>query len=452
MKKLSRNIEIIIAVSLCVYLPIIFGLINLKDKNLPFVGSDAVEYFKLSESILHGGFYTQDNINHEVFRTPGYPILLAISKGIFQTYWSIIFIQLLCTIGISILIYKICKRFLSDKWSIFAAILFLIEPSVIVYTITAASDIPFTFLFILSIYLIFFRNISYLNSVLSGLLLGSATLIRPISLYFIPIVLILCFVFNFKKEKYTKLILNLVILIIFSSLILLPWLIRNNKLFHKVTLSSLPSYNLFHYNLPEYYSYTKNINPEEARNILKQDLSFKVVNDDELRRGEYIDVLGDISSKHIKDDFWGYTRFHIVKTIPFFISSSIKNAFVMKDAILGITESNIEYHNISGEILKGNIMEVFRILKSEWLYFVERMIWGILLVLALSSIFIKDNRKISILFITIIMYFAILTGPVSYVRYRLPIQPFLMVLAMISIHTIYRKSTYHTYDVYSVRL
>ncbi len=443
MKRLSRNIEIIIAVSLCVYLPIVFGLINLKDNNLPFVGSDAVEYMKLSESILNGGFYTQDGVNHEVFRTPGYPLLLAISKGVFQTYWSIIFIQLLCTLGISILIFKICQKILSNNLSVFAAILFLIEPSVIVYTITAASDIPFTFLFILSIYLMFFRNVSYGNSILSGLLLGLATLIRPISLYFIPIALISYFVFNFKKEKYSKLILNLLILIVFSSLILLPWFVRNYRLFHKVTLSSLPSYNLFHYNLPEYYSYTKNIHPEEARDILKQDLNFKVLNDDELRRGEYMDILGDISSTHIKGNFVGYTRFHLLKTIPFFISSSIKNAFVMKDAILGVTESNIKYHNISSEILKGNIKELFRILKSEWLFFIERIIWGILLILALCSVFIKENRKISVLFITIIMYFAILTGPVSYVRYRLPIQPFLIVLTVVTLKQIYRKLTYH---------
>lgn len=431
MKNLNPKAKIVVAVALCIYLPIIFFLISLKSETLPFIGSDAQEYKALSESILIHQSFSQNN-HPEIFRTPGYPLFLAISKGIFHTDLVAIFLQFLCTVGIALLIFNISKRFFPEKIAAISAIVFLSEPSVIVYTVTIASDILFSFLFLLAIYLIFFKRISYFSSFISGLFLGYATLTRPIAMYFIIIAIIFYLALRLKESDRKIIMLNIAVFCLGFFLLISPWLIRNYKIFGKMTISSLAGYNLFHYNLPEFYSFKNKISPDEARFSLKKELGVDLqnLNDDILKEGQYVKVLGTISMNHLRKDFFSYFSFHLFKTIPFFFSSSIKNAIVIKDNISGNSMRETKYNNISTAIMRFNIRKLVEIFKSEWLIFFERFLWLILIILAIFPVFKKDTRIFSIFFISIILYFAVLTGPVSYVRYRLPVEPFIFILAI----------------------
>ncbi len=92
--------------------------------------------------------------------------------------------------------------------------------------------------------------------------------------------------------------------------------------------------------------------------------------------------------------------------------------------------------NLTGLLLSGKIGKVFHIVKENPMIGAEQVILLGLWLLALLSLAVARKRKELfkvLLFWIIILYFAVLTGPVAYSRYRLPATPFLFLLASYAI-------------------
>jgi len=108
---------------------------------------DQAEYIALAEGILTGNYDT-------TFRTPGYPLFIAIAFSIFGKQIAAVKIaQMLLDIVTLILIHKIAQRLFDEKTALLASLGVALYPFSIYYSGMIATETLFTFCVCLSIYL-----------------------------------------------------------------------------------------------------------------------------------------------------------------------------------------------------------------------------------------------------------------------------------------------------------
>lgn len=185
-------------------------------------------------------YYTGNPGLPTAFRPIGYPGTLAILYYFFGINFLVgkLFNVLLSAL-IMFLTYKLALKFFNEKVAFFTLLIFALSPLTICYNSVLGSEILFSAVLMLSIYLFFVKN----NPVLLGLLIGYLTLIRPIGM-FIPAIFIF-FIFIKKdmllKEKFKYLLLFGV----FFALAVSPWIIRNYKVFGEPVFSTNGGYVIY---------------------------------------------------------------------------------------------------------------------------------------------------------------------------------------------------------------
>lgn len=431
LKKTIKPSLILTIIALFVYIPLWFLSIYFSIKQsgytLPILGSDSIEYFKLSKSIIENGCFSVDSCaNPDFFRTIGYPIFISFFLYIFNSLFFITLIQIVLTILIGFFVYKILIFFnINENLSIYGMIFYILEPSVILHSLIILSDTLFVFLITLLFYLIikYNNNLDIKNSLCFGLISGFSILVRPIAIFLLPLYFVFIY-FVFKKEGYlNKIIFSFFVSFVAMILIITPWVIRNYLNTGKIIISSISSYNLFYYNVPMFLSYKNKI----EENLIRENLIREAgISKKDLFSPVNLNILDGISLNYIKNNFFDYFSFHLYSTKSFFFGSSLKN-FIY--SINLIYKGDIDY--ISPNFSIKNII----INNMELLIFIERIMWMFFYVLILFGLFL-NKRNIILLCLFFVLYFAVLTGPVSYVRYRLPAEPFIYIAFILSISSI----------------
>ncbi|MDQ2085280.1 glycosyltransferase family 39 protein [Herbivorax sp. ANBcel31] len=174
------------------------------------------------------------------FRPIGYPGTLAILYYFFGTSFMVgkIFNVLLSTL-IMFLTYKLALKFFNEKVAFITLLIFVFSPLAICYNSILGSEILFSAVLMLSIYLFFVKN----NPILVGLLIGYLTLIRPIGMFIPAIFAIFIFI---KKDMLLKQKFKYMIIFgIFFGLVVSPWLIRNYKAFGEPVFSTNGGYVIY---------------------------------------------------------------------------------------------------------------------------------------------------------------------------------------------------------------
>jgi len=144
------------------------------------VRSDAIGYNELAKSIIND-FSFEFGRKKNSFRTPGYPIFLAIIYSIFgvKPYIVLIF-QIIINIFSILILYEIAKKIFSKKIALISSFLFSIDPHTILYTCELFTETFFTFIILLTfmcfVNAINTKEIKYF--ILTALFLGFSTLVR----------------------------------------------------------------------------------------------------------------------------------------------------------------------------------------------------------------------------------------------------------------------------------
>jgi 4-amino-4-deoxy-L-arabinose transferase-like glycosyltransferase len=196
----------------------------------PLIG-DAKYYVVYANNIVKNNTFSKEKINPkpDSFWSPGYPTFLAINLYIseitgFDYYDTVVIFQMLLGSIVVVLTFLLGNMFLNFWWSLSAALLTIISPHLISYSIFLITETLFSFLLLSGIY--FFC--SYLNKNrkyllwLSGLIFGLAYLTNQV-LFFYPLLIILLLAF-FKKITLRKSIPFFLIYFIF----VFSWSIRNS--------------------------------------------------------------------------------------------------------------------------------------------------------------------------------------------------------------------------------
>lgn len=407
------------------------------DYSFPVMADDSPGYYELARNIIDQGRFVSvdDKSFPESFRTPGYPLFIAGVLLIFNNNNLISFIQIILAALSVVWLYKIARLFFDKKIAIGASLLLLLEPSAIYYANLVLSDSLFVFLLLLLIWF-FVRSPKSASQelwfkFLAGLILGLATLVRPIGQYLFFILLLYFIVYYFKKFNKQKFI-AIILFILGVALVVSPWMIRNKKLFDTWEISSASGLVLYNYTLPMHYAQANDMTLDEARQIFDKQ-SNKTGNQGYDMSLFLTSELKNKSLKYLQDNFGSYLKFHLIKTIPIFFTDGLR------DILYQIKANTSGMPNISSYIMHGQFGELAsNLLKSKLnisLFFGGVLAWTIINLAALWGfirlLFNSPKKRFYFIILSaiLILYFSLVTGPIANSRYRLPFEPFVFILA-----------------------
>lgn len=397
----------------------------------PNLTGDAGHYLNLAKNLLaRGEFDTYvAGLSPESVRTPGYPAILVILMSIGRDWNAAILLQSFLSILGPILAYFIGKRLFGPSAGFLAGILFLFDPIRLFYSNVSLSDTAFTvaLLFSISLFLraLYAERHNFWWFFFAGAALGFAALIRPIG-QFLLILFLLPLIF--LRVSWKKLGLAMLALLLGSSLFIAPWAVRNKAIFNTWQLSTVSSLNAGYFAIL-YTQQKTGASIDELRERLRMGagsddpyfiLTFK---------GAPYNMR--FAKKVFFEDPWGYAKFHVVKTVPFFLNDGLR------DISRTLRFESKPLPNITSLLMKGNIGELWSQIKTggrDTLFLIlGSSAMGVIAILSLIALFAGFRSpsvrwKVIFLF-SIILYFAILTGPVANARYRMPAMPLLLILA-----------------------
>lgn len=192
-------------------------------------GTDYLKHYKpYAESILeNGSFPVRGHLG--AISAPGYPGFLAIIFSIarflnIDEFSLIIIFNVLIAAGSSVLLFLIVSRIWTKRIALLTSLAWMTYPFGLWFLKNPHTEIPFIF-FLYGAILTFLismerRSLPYI--LLTGILLGIASLIRPIALLF-PIVLLFGIFFMMKESAWKLRFLFAGVLLVAYVLTLLPW-------------------------------------------------------------------------------------------------------------------------------------------------------------------------------------------------------------------------------------
>lgn len=421
---------------------------------LPVLGGDSTEYFYLARNLLTFRAFSLEpdkpfqpsvgapliggpGLFPESFRTPGYPIFIAIFYGITRSLFVVSAIQILISAFSVVFLYKIAQRFFSEQASRVAAGLFAIEPSSVFYAGIILSDTVFVFL-LLGVILIFLShkdNPEYGKMLCAGIVLGFATLTRSIA-QFLPLLFIALLFFQFRLfSKYLWRYIGY--FFIGFMLVVFPWLARNYYHFQSWQMSSVSAITAYVYNAPMFYAYEHNLNQDTVIEFFKSRYGEFNIRDRSLLNAQ---EMQQSAFAIIKTNPLGYAKFHLVKTVPFFLTDGIRDPLRLIRILKGGEP------NLSSLLASGNIREIARLIFSGEpnfnFFLIGFAFWSVISAGFLAAILFawREPARAWLWFFTLlILYFASFTGPVSSGRYRMPAAPFLLMLGTAGCFWLWQK-------------
>ncbi len=231
---------------------------------------DSLQYLQLAESLRLQGRFAGTEYAEEV-RTPGYPLFLAGVQSIFgEGIGAVVLIQLLFTVLIAWLLYRCGKLFDSERIGLAAAWLYALNPNALFWSLTVLTETLFSLLLLLSFYTL---SLAYQRSqgywlLLSGLLLGMATLTRPIGLYLIPIWGVFALLLLRSKMGFRRAARYAVAFLGAAMLLVLYWQTHNYLLHSKFSLSTTTEVTISRFIAADTLADALHIDRDEARLII----------------------------------------------------------------------------------------------------------------------------------------------------------------------------------------
>lgn len=405
-------------------------------------GGDSIDYINLAHTMLSAHrFALTSTSSPEFFRTPGYPAFLAILFFFWNSTAVVAIAQLFLTAYAVALIYLIGVRYFSRGIAVSAAVLYMLDPTVAIHTWFVLTESLFMALFLSAFYAMELRAArKLLPFAAAGVLFGLAALVRPVGMYVAPIAAFMGAA-RFWPQKRSAAISFFTVLV-FLALIVLPWFIRNDDLSGHFDISSIDTFNLFYFDVPDFES---QLTGQPVADIQAQ-LAAQIGQSDTLlsRSFAYEAPENAIVRQAILAHPVKFAEFYIAKSAQFFFNTSI-GTFVLQLHELGIVKGTLAPdQDIARMVLSGDIRGALSALSSSVPILLERIFWLLALLLAawetLVAIWQRKARAAWIAgALVLILAFAILTGPVATPRYRIPVEPFLFLLACAGIADIARR-------------
>ena len=401
-------------------------------------GGDATDYVSLAHTLItNGRFALTATSAPEFFRLPGYPFFLAILFSLSSSIFIVPIVQALLNAYSVCLIYLLGKKYFSPGIGVAAAIVYALDPTTIFLSMSALSEILYVALTLSVVSLLCITPRRRIALVGAGLLMGAGLLIRPVGVYILPAFVLLAVV-PWRGPRAAT--MSACIFLVAVIAVIAPWSARNYFLSGHVALTSQSAYNILFYNVVDFEHYRTG----ESEDAVKNDIEDKIGSHDPfvLRSFTFASQETKLDEEYLGNVLPQYAYFHIISTVPFFLGSSIDSRIYLLRTIGVLPPAPPT--NISGLFTAGHLGQVLDSLVKDPLGLIERVFWVFVTLSAFGySLFVLYKKRPNAVFVAfsvlLILSLALITGPIAETRYRVPAEPFLLLLAFAGVATLVKR-------------
>ena len=440
---IRRNVYLIFLFSLFIRLAIWFVVYPQPIKF--YSDSDAYNYENIAFNLMeHGEFSgeTQPPLEPNYYRTPVYPIYVA---GVYSLTENSVFVAVLIqlligsvTPALMLVLADILRLSSRVGWS--AGLLLAIDPLVLLTNYQLITETMFTFLLVLGIVMLalYFRNRSLTWAVGSGIILALATLTRPIS-YFLPLALLPLGFVGVSRAQWTQVARGILVFLTIYLFMTNLWAFRNYREIGVWKLSAIGEKNLLYYRAREVLEEEQNKTTDEVNAEIAQLVQTEVdtpglttAQEIEWMREQALDIFRQYPVTTLKVHVLGLAK---VMVNPGFhlICMMTTTDPIQIDATGGITSCESGGQQV--EQARGRFASMNGLgIVSAVLEIILLAIFYVGSALGVWKLLRSKQWYLLGLVVIPIIYFSILSaGGESVSRFRIPIVPFLALLAGIGL-------------------
>ena len=394
------------------------------------------EFATLTINMVDRGVFsmaTTSPYTPNMWRTPGYSVFLAPFYAFTGSFYPALFAQILLVFLTTVLVFKIARRFMNEKWALGLSLLYIILPTTLLSVATIMNETLYTLVLVGAIYLFFFSEVKnmYAKWALTGFLLALAAYIKPGSLYILFFFLPAYFVLYLPwKEVSRKHFYAALLMVVVFAGTLAPWCLRNHAVLDSWQFASTSAFQIFRHNATQFYEAYHDIPNIEARYAL-QDMAGMPHGAVPLDM-KYAEVMKKVALQVIFEHPFSYAVFHLSTFIPFFASSGLidyeRYVYVMLPEF-----SSAEEPSLLQAIHPLSIPLLMTVLSNHGWTLVENSAWALITLLTVLGLWRGKDVRLARMLFALALYFAVVTGPIAHARYRAPIEPFLLIGAVATV-------------------
>ena len=439
-------------ITILLYVPIFIYFAHFeKSVYAPFFpvvrGSDGPAYAQLAKNLLQHHVYSISSGEPFVpntYRAPGYPISVALILFLFRSFFAVSFIQIILVSISGALIFLMARERMPKSLAFIASMLYVFEFGVIPMTINIVSETLFVFLLLCCVYGMFFSQSKLKSGAVFGigLLLGFSVLVRPAGL-FVPFLFIIFYWTLNARNSLKHVLKNLALFLFGCALVILPWIIRNKHVSGHWGLTAQFPITILEYNITNFLADTYKMDPQLVQNKLKQETGIK--NPDNFDDMRYAAPISRVVLKYLKAYPLQYAQYHFTKELHVFAEGSLgillnsAPNFKLKLIANGLLDN--KHISVNRLFTRGDYKTIISLIKGQFILFLDRFRWIAVSIFMLFPLIIKKGkkRKETLFFLALIICLPFLSATFYGAQYRIPAEPFMLILAMHGIYIIYRK-------------
>jgi len=307
--------------------------------------NDAMTYVYDANNMLRNGFFSQNGIDPDYFRTPGYPLILSVVFFLLHSSKAVAIIQyILFSIGLFVIWRIGIQLQVCDKILWGALFLLAIDTNYFFYHAYLLTESTFATCLIIAA----FFWISYLKEQRNlfifffSLFLNYALLIRPI-LSYLNMLLIVAFLILWlmKKIQFKHVMIYTIIFALFFG----GWSLRNYSWSGVFKFSTVRDVNLLYYDAR--YTYCQ-VNGMKIEDPGDKQVMLEMVYDicpneeyDNLTDMEQIELSAEVGKKYIKENFGAYLIVNVkgLAKMLFGRASSFLETLISEEVYLNLVKN-----------------------------------------------------------------------------------------------------------------
>jgi len=414
---------------------------------------DSQYYDKLANTFLESHRFAYSNTGRpDALRTPLYPLFVA---GVYSLFghapWIVLLFQVILDSLSCLLLAITLARLVAPRVALIAALFYAVDPFLILYSSEFLSEILFVFFLVCAFYILStgisagsekWRALGYS---LGGLVLGLATLVRPVSRY-VPVFLVIFLLSRYRSAPRAALRYAVLALALFV-LALTPWLIRNAEVFGNPFISTFDSYNLLVLNVVPLEREKRGLDSGTVKQQLLSEADSMMAAEgknpegwNQLERAAYWRRL---AIRYIEANPVGFARFYFLGVIQSFWNLGTSEfARVLR---IQLTPFDIKAYSNITKLARG-----FLKAKGTRGFVIAALAFPFLLIsyigmaVGLVVSWKRYDRGVLLLCLLFALYFVLITGIAGLARFRLPSIPFYLAFVGIGFDYLFERRTTRT--------
>jgi 4-amino-4-deoxy-L-arabinose transferase-like glycosyltransferase len=392
---------------------------------------DAAQYHRLAVCIV-----TELSFCGDTFRTPGYPLFIALFYSLFgEAPWVVLISQAFVDLATMYVVFKIGQLVFTERVGLIGAALFAFDTNTMFATTTLLTETLFVCVLMggFYFYLRALLRFELASAILGGLLLALATLIRPVAEYLFVILIVFAVAWittgTIKARLKTAAILSLAF-----ALTIAPWAYRNYALYDTVSLSSIQGENLLFWQVTYAKTWETGRAPEDIEAEFRAEAASRGYEDGG-NPFENAAIAQEIAVEYISSHPMTYASrlmTGILHTFTNLGTGGIVNT-------LGYTPTYLPPEVMFSSDSEFALVSRFFATKTPLEIVVGMLVLAMLMVhysaFALGAMTLLASRRFAILLLfgAAIAYFAVTSGPIGLARFRLPVTPLYLLVGSVFI-------------------